>query len=332
MKQIQGEQWFRDFFEKNTSVMLLILPETGAILDANSSAVRFYGYAKETLIGMNINQINLLSPEMISQELLLAAAEKRNYFNFRHRLASGENKNVEVYSTPIEYGSGKILFSIIHDITERVNAEEKVKSLLEEKEILLKEVHHRIKNNLGVIHSLLDLQIGSLRDPSAISALTDAANRVHSMALLYDKLYQSQDYDQISLSDYIPSLVDDIIANFPNKNLIQAQTNIESANMENKRIQYLGIIINEIITNIMKYAFPPGRLGKVEVKGTTDQELLCLEISDNGIGMPEEVDFDKPTGFGLTLIRFLSKQLDATIQIERDHGTKISLTLPIKKP
>jgi PAS domain S-box-containing protein len=330
MNQANIDHKFRDFFEKNTSVMLLIDPKNGHILDANLSAANFYGYPQNNLIGMKISQINLLSPERIAEEMHQAVIENRNYFKFEHRLASGEIKNVEVHSTPMESEVGPLLFSIIQDVTDRTIAEEKVKSLLAEKEILLREVHHRVKNNMSVIHSLLDLQISSLKDKSAISALSDAASRVQSMAMLYDKLYQSQEYDNVSVSHYLSTLVDQIIANFPNNAKISAEKQFDEVFFESHRLQYIGIIINEIITNIMKYAFLPEKEGKIRTSGKLMGEHYHITIADDGEGMPDSISFDKPNGFGITLIQFLSKQLNTKTRIERKDGTIIHLQIPLK--
>ncbi len=323
-------QNFQDFFEKNTSVMLLIDPDNGNILDANSSASKFYGYKKNELLEMKISEINLLSPEKIKEELQLAILEKRNYFKFQHRLANDEIKNVEVHSTPMSTNSGKFLFSIIHDVTDRMKAEDKVISLLDEKEILLREVHHRIKNNMSTIHSLLDLQMNSLDDKIAISALKDAASRIQSMAMLYDKLYLTKNYQKISLSEYITSLSEQIISNFPNNSFITLKVEVEEIHFEANSLQYLGIIINEIFTNIMKYAFSPNEAGEIYVHGFEKLDHYHLIIKDNGKGMPESIDFEKPVGFGLSLIQFLSKRLEMSISIERKNGTSLHFIIPIK--
>jgi PAS domain S-box-containing protein len=330
MSQSSIDNRFRDFFEKNTSVMFLIDPKSSEILDANLSAASFYGYPREKLIGMKISEINTLAPEKIREELDLAVIEKRNYFKFEHRLSSNEIKNVEVHSTPIHTDTGIVIFSIVHDVTDRTIAESKVKTLLDEKEILLREVHHRIKNNMSMIHSLLDLQIGSLKDPSAKSALTDAAGRVQSMAMLYDKLYLTQEYGLVSLSQYLNSLTDQIISNFPNRASVTLTKRLEELDLDGNYLQYLGIIMNEILTNIMKYAFLPGRKGNIEIVGRLVSDDYHLSIRDDGLGMPDSIDFDHPKSFGLTLIQFLSNRLKAKVEIERGNGTIIHLTIPFK--
>ncbi len=218
-----------------------------------------------------------------------------------------------------------LLMNSVWKVIERKQAEEKIKGLLSEKELLLKEVHHRIKNNMNTIHSLLILQAQTLEDPSAIAALEDAGNRVYSMMMLYDKLYQSADFSELSVKEYLSPLVDEIIANFPNRNLVKVEKTINEFNLDAKRLQILGIIINELLTNIMKYAFVNTSDGIIRVSASLGDSKVSITIQDNGPGMPESIDFQKSAGFGLMLVAILIQQLYGAIQIERVNGTKITM-------
>ena len=209
------------------------------------------------------------------------------------------------------------------DITEQKLAEAQIKSLLAEKELILKEVHHRIKNDMNTTMSLLSLQAGTLTEPSSISALNDARSRVDSMSVLYDKLYRSENLREMSIKDYLPSLVDEIVANFPNGKSVKIKKKFDDFILDVRRLQPLGIIINEILTNIMKHAFADRRNGLISVSATLTGNHVSLVIQDNGIGMPESINFENSTGFGLMLVRMLTKQLDGTIRIEREKGTRI---------
>ncbi len=215
------------------------------------------------------------------------------------------------------------------DITDRKLAEEKIKSLLSEKEIILREVNHRIKNNMNTIYGLLVLQADILKDPAAIAALEDSANRVQSMMMLYNKLYNSPDVQKISVREYLPSLVDEIIANFPNSSLVKVDKKIDDFVLHAKIMQPLGIIINELLTNIMKYAFTGRDNGVVIVSASLKGNNVSIMIQDNGNGIPESVDFEHSTGFGLQLVWMLTKELHGTIRIERGNGTTIVLEFEI---
>ncbi len=257
---------------------------------------------------------------------------------------TGESQSVEVVvplpettlyfiakANPIRDETGKVILNITHatDITERKLAEEKVKDLLAEKELILKEVHHRIKNNMNTIKSLLSLQGDTLKDPSAINALEDAGSRINSMMVLYDKLYQSADFTDMPVKNYIPSLVDEIVANFPNNKLVRVEKKIDDFVLDVKRIQLLGIIINELLTNIMKYAVKGRSDALIKLTAGIIDNHVSITIQDNGGGMPESVTFENSTGFGLQLVDMMTKQLGGTIRIERENGTKIFLEFDI---
>ncbi len=207
------------------------------------------------------------------------------------------------------------------DISDRKTAEKKVEKLLEEKEILLKEVHHRIRNFMNTLSGLLALQAGSLKDPVAISALEDTGARVRSMMVLYDKLYNSEDFKKVSAGIYIPSMADEIISNFPHGEKIKTEKHVDDFLLEIKRMQSLGIIINELLTNIVKHAFPHGAGGTVKISAKKQGKHITLTIRDNGKGIPESVDFKNSSGFGMQLVDMLTEQLGGTIRIERGDGT-----------
>jgi len=215
------------------------------------------------------------------------------------------------------------------DISDQVEAEQKIKRLLAEKELILKEVHHRIKNNLATMSSLLSLHAESLVESSASTALKSAGMRLKSMALLYDRLFRSVDFSHLSIRSYLPSLIDDIVATFPGSGKIRVEKQIEEFLLDTKRMQVLGIIINELITNIMKYAFIGKTEGLISVTATSSDSTISISITDNGNGMPDSVDFSNTTGFGLQLVHTLTLQLEGMIRIERgdvsESGTKVVL-------
>jgi len=243
----------------------------------------------------------------------------------------GSVKWISDTSIPRHDADGRLISydGVIKDITERKNAEEKQERLLREKELVLKEVHHRIKNNMNTIHSLLTLQAATVSDAAAYAALEDAGSRVRSMMLLYDKLYQSTDFNEIPVARYLPPLIDEILSNFPNRSMVKTEKNIGDFLLDVKKLQPLGIIINELLTNIMKYAFTGKKDGRIAVSAICTDDLVSVVIEDNGNGMPESVDFENSTGFGLVLVAGLTRQLDGTIRIVRAKGTRIILEFRI---
>ncbi|MDQ7825929.1 MAG: histidine kinase dimerization/phosphoacceptor domain -containing protein [Candidatus Eremiobacteraeota bacterium] len=214
---------------------------------------------------------------------------------------------------------------LIGEIVERTRAEEKIKSLLSEKELLLREVHHRIKNNMCTLMNLLTLQSNTLRDPSAVSSLEDARSRVQSMMVLYDKLYMAPDYRKISTKEYFTALIDEITGMFPGKGFVAIEKHIEDLTLDANTLSPLGIILNELLTNAMKYAFTGRDKGAISVSLSLKGTHATLIIEDDGVGIPESVDISASTGFGLMLVGMLAEQLRGTIRLEHHRGTKFTL-------
>jgi len=178
---------------------------------------------------------------------------------------------------------------------------------------------------MNTIKSLLYLQGESLKDSSAVSALHDAENRVESMMLLYDKLYRSADVRELSIKEYLPELVDEIIGNFPNRGIVKIEKSIDDFMLSTDKLFPLGILVNELLTNIMKYAFAGRDSGVLKVSAKMKDKRAEIIIQDDGVGIPETVSFENSTGFGLDLTRMLAKQLGGSITIERVEGTKFVL-------
>jgi PAS domain S-box-containing protein len=229
------------------------------------------------------------------------------------------------YSAPVMGLDGQYFGRIwtFHDITSRKMDEMKIRALLDEKELILKEVHHRIKNNMHAISSLLAMQAVKLEEPQAIMALDDASSRIQSMMLLYTKLYQSADFNSVSVRNYIPHLVDEIVLNYPHEMVIKVETLVDDFILDAKRLQSIGIIINELITNMMKYAFVDKSEGLILVSAYLKENTVSLSIGDNGGGMPEPIDYKSSAGFGLRLVEMLTRQLNGSLRIEHGMGTRI---------
>lgn len=213
------------------------------------------------------------------------------------------------------------------DIDAEKRARETIDALLKEKDILLKEVHHRIKNSMNTVCSLLSLQENLIEDAGARMALKDAGNRIRSVSLLYDKLYKNDDCIELSLQGYLSPLVDDIIANFPNSNIVEIRKNIQDVPMDTRRLQSVGIILNELITDMMKYAFKGRAKGLICISAQKTEGRIQFVIEDDGVGIPQDIDFQQSPGFGLQLVFALIQQLDGTIGIERNKGTRFILSL-----
>jgi len=248
-------------------------------------------------------------------------------YEFHYRTKSGELRYALI-NVQLVPGTRKSMASLI-DITERKQAEAEIKRQLAEKEILLKEVHHRIKNNIASIGALISLHVQSTVNPEAIAVLQDAIGRVNSMRILYDKLLLSEDYKDISVKNYLDDLIDTIIAIFPNQAKVIFEKHIADFHLDSKRLFPLGIIINELLTNKMKYAFSNGDTGLIKISLANVDNHVTLTIQDNGKGFPAGFDINASEGFGLKLVKMLSQQLGGNFTTENQAGNRCMIEFNI---
>jgi len=231
-----------------------------------------------------------------------------------------------VYKLP----TGEIV-AVYNDVTERKIAEEKIKASLKEKELLLKEIHHRVKNNMAVISSLLGLQADTFDDPRFVKALKNSQNRIRSMVLVHEKLYKAGDFSRIDFADYTRGLVGHI-AQFSNMKKHTVSVAIEAGDILLGIDLSIpcGLIINELVTNAFKHAFPQDQDGKIDIRmqRIKQDKFYRLMVSDNGVGLPPHIDINSTTSFGLHLVNLLTQQLGGTLEIEREKGTAINITFP----
>ncbi|UFH57245.1 histidine kinase dimerization/phosphoacceptor domain -containing protein [Spirosoma sp. KNUC1025] len=201
-----------------------------------------------------------------------------------------------------------------------------LQQLLEEREWMLKEIHHRVKNNLQVISSMLNTQFNFLQDPSALAAIRESQNRVQVMALIHQKLYQSANLTQIGMRDYVQDIVDYLIESFDRSGSVHAQVNVADVFFSVSLATPLGLIINEAVTNSLKYAFPDHHTGQLIVSlSNTHDQVFQLVIRDDGIGLPADFDVTASQTLGMTMIRGLSKQIKGQLEISQSDGVMISL-------
>lgn len=218
------------------------------------------------------------------------------------------------------------------EISERQKSEELISHQLQEKEILLKEIHHRVKNNMQVIISLLNLHASTINDPQILDLYKESQNRIKSMALIHEKLYQSKDFSHIDFSDYLSSLAAYFsqIYHFENTT-VEIVTKAHKIPFEFDTAITLGLIVNELVSNSMKYAFKDQPKGKItiELKKTAGKTITLL-LSDNGCGLPKGINYKKTKSLGLQLVCTLTEQIDGTLTLNNKNGTHFKLVFPIK--
>jgi two-component sensor histidine kinase len=203
------------------------------------------------------------------------------------------------------------------------HAHARLESELESKETLLAEVHHRIKNNLSTVLSLLTLQSQAATDSRVADALSDARNRIRSMVLLYDKLQQAHTITEAPADRYLRSLVKQVVSSLSHDGRIHVETDIAHFSLGPRPLSTLGIVVNELVTNSVKHAFPDGRPGTIFVSAQLDGDTVTITVADDGVGMPPAAE--SSSGFGLTLVHALTEQLGGRLTVDRSHGTKVTL-------
>jgi len=210
---------------------------------------------------------------------------------------------------------------------ERKRAETTLRASLHEKEILLKEIHHRVKNNMQVISSLLNLQSRHLTDKAAIEMFRESQQRIRSMALVHEKLYQSKDLSRIDFSNYIESLIMFLFHSYRvNSDLVRMKTEVQNVLLDINSAIPCGLIINELVMNALKHAFPGERKGEIIVSlKPSGDDRFTLAVSDDGVGFPAGLDFHKTETLGMQLVTMLVDQLDGTISLERRPGTRFEI-------
>ena len=240
--------------------------------------------------------------------------------------SDGSEFPVEISLSPIETEEGVLVSAAIRDITEQKLVETKLRSSLNEKEVLLKEIHHRVKNNLQIVSSMLNLQMDKLPDTKAIELFKESQNRVRSIALFHEKLYQSRDLGRVEIAEYLKGLANDSFATYGvNPADIVLAVHTEDIPLGVDAAISCGLIVNELISNSVKHAFPDRRKGQVEVTLRSAGTDVILEVADNGVGFPANLDFRSPSTLGLKLVAIFTEQVDGTMDLTREGGTRFSL-------
>jgi len=217
------------------------------------------------------------------------------------------------------------------EVGERRRAEEQIRASLREKEVLLKEIHHRVKNNLQIVSSLLNLQTNFIEDEDIVSSLNDSRTRVESMALVHEKLYQSENLAQIDFGEYIHTLAYHVFDSFESlPQAVQLKVEADSIPMDVDVAIPCGLIVNELITNSLKYAFAdrPGGVISVELRSRGEREVE-LRIGDDGVGFPPEIDFRRTDSLGMQLVVDLTSQLEGEMQLVEGRGAVFEIVFPL---
>jgi PAS domain S-box-containing protein len=329
------------------STGLVLLDEEGRVVLANAHVERLFGYGRDELAG---REIALLVPHLHDPKPSAGAARE-----LEGRRRDGGAVAVEVGLSSLRIAESRFVLASVADISQRMHGEREREQLfgllrrlnlelerrveartaelsaaLREREVLLREVHHRVKNNLQVISSLINLQSRALPRGASREALEHCLAQVQAMALVHEKLYQSTDYGRCPFSEYVSKLAGNIFeaaAGPPDR--IALGLEVEDVTLAVDKAIPCGLVLNELITNALKHAFPDGRAGTIRVDVRREPEGgLRLEVSDDGVGLPAGLDAQSCSTLGLVLVRTLARQLDARLEIEGSGGTTFRLSVP----
>jgi PAS domain S-box-containing protein len=325
---------YQRIFE-DTPDALLVVDHGGCITRANPQAARMFGYDGHDLIGQRVEI--LIPPRFATRHRRHRTgyvAEPRARPMGAGLDLFGRRKDesefpVDILLSPIDSEGGALVLCVVRDITERKRAEVVLHSL-HEKEILLKEVHHRVKNNLAVISSLFYLQSTYTSDEPTIRLLQESQDRVRSMALVHETLYRSENFAAADFAQYAATLSEQLLRSHrPISDSVRLTTDLQSVTMGIDQAVPCGLILNELITNALKHGFPNGRSGEVHVALSKRSDGSCvLRVSDTGVGIPEGLSVDTAPSLGLRLVRSLTGQVDGQFELRRaEPGTDARLIL-----
>lgn len=318
---------------EQSPAVVVITDLEGTIEYVNPKFSEITGYSRSEAIGQNPRILK--SGEMPSdayRELWTTITSGREWRGeFHNRRKDGSLYWEYASISPIRDADGSIThyLAVKEDVTDRKNAEAQLKQSLQEKEILLKEIHHRVKNNMQVISSLLDLQAQKIQDATLITMFQESQQRVKSMALVHEKLYQTENLSCIDFGDYIATLANELMSmwHMDTRN-VAMKTSAISASLDVDAAVPCALILNELVTNCCKYAFPDDRPGSIEVDFYRQDSRYVLTVRDDGIGLPEGFDPAASETLGLQLVSVLAKQLRGNVLLNSQNGTEVTVSFP----
>lgn len=333
----ESEERFRMFVESVRDYALFQIDLAGHITTWNAGAERLLGWTAEEILGQEAAVV--FTPEDVEKgepdrEINTARIQGRAEDERWHMRKDGERFFASGVLTQVRDSSGRLVgyAKVMRDVTARQRSDDELRTSLREKEVLLKEIHHRVKNNLQVVTSLVNLQADRITDPGAAAVLAETSSRIRSIAGIHEFVYSSSSLSNIDFRDYLDRMVQSLFAFSGASERIQVSIEGVHAAISLAQAVPAGLIVNELLTNSLKHAFPDDRRGTVRVIFTCDEGDCRLEVRDDGVGFPAGFDPSESSSMGLQLIYLLAEQLQATVEVESKEGAQFVITFPRQSP
>lgn len=322
-----SEQRYKSLFEQNPNIVFSLNIE-GKVTSGNDAFFNLSGYSEEDLGAKDLNSFPIAG-DLNDVEKRFEEALKGKPQNFEIRWNSSSGEIITLYATmlPIRIdGVIEGVFVISEDISYQKYAESKIKSQLDEKISLLGEVHDRVKNNLALISSMLQLQEHFLSDEVAIDYIESTISRIQSLAKVHERLYQTENFSSVQLDEFLKELITSVQKTFKNVNPeVDIILNVNPVKLDIKQAIPCGLLLNELIMNVFKFAFKGKKSGTLMIELTEQNNLVEIKVKDNGNGLPKDFDLENQSTLGMTLIRTLSKQLHGEMSIQGSNGTEVAI-------
>ncbi len=321
---IESEERYRAVIDNSNDG--IVLGKGGIHIYANKRFLDMFGFeGPEDIIGKSVAAV--VHPDDADRVMDYNLRRQRgedapSRYEFKGIRTDGAVVHVDVSVAAMMYRGEQVSLAFLRDITERRTAEEKIKASLREKEVLLKEIHHRVKNNLQVISSLLKLQASYFKDPKTREAFNESQSRIRTIALVHQKLYQSEDLSRIDFAGYVRDLSRDLFRTYGvDSAKIRLIINVSHSFLDIDRAMPCGLIISELLSNSLKHAFAERETGRISIDLTRENGSFILRVGDDGVGLPVDMDFRDTESLGLQLVNTLVEQLDGTIELLEGEGT-----------
>lgn len=331
-EQLLEEQFLRTkaIIDSSNYTFLLTLDFNGQITSFNKHFEKYFKKLTNTDLKLHENYLNYFK-KVVSEKRLIAfgtmlkSIKKGKSFKYEAQLLSADKTYwLEVFMSPIFDTKGEVteVSMVAHDSSEKKLISLNISESLKEKEILLKEIHHRVKNNLQVISSILNLQSSFVTDENTLEILQESRNRIRSMAIIHENLYRTEDFSSINFSSYLESLLSNLVSSYRINEEVILETNLEEVDLVLDQAIPCGLLVNELITNALKYAWKQGEKGTITITLYQVKSIIHLNIFDDGVGLPFNFHEKKVETLGLQLVETLIEQLDGELDVQNENGTK----------